>query len=405
MALGSIPRRVIWLAVVAILVFAATAMNSPNESEICEMTVFVGDTVAVPNATNTVVSVFADNIFDTVVGFALWIKLDRPPDIMAFQTDSGTAVDTLYWQCVQYSGPDCIDSVSVSADDDWDFYHIDTFDVEIGNFDTTGTLIAGWEYVQSRSISGNGTDLLIIGIANLAGPPVTRGFAPQQGGRLIKLLADVYDVLDTTYWLCNTWSGPVCLDSVNVPPESTWDIMHIDTVADRNVVLQIEKEFKDNLNIVTPNPAWSIWAYEQFMDTNGFVCTQWSIDSGVNPPETLGCAAYQETSLPPWDSIEVKPDSEAYLDTTRICLYDGTLFITLPPSFLCGDCNGDGSVGNILDLNFLINRIFRFGPASVPPEASDLNCDGGNGNILDLNLIINRIFRFGPPVCSAPACN
>jgi hypothetical protein len=370
MALSNMPRRIIWLVVIAILVFAATAMNSPNESEFCEMTVFVGDTTAAPNSQNTVVSVFADNVFDTIVGFAIWVKLDRPPDIMVFQTDSGIAVDTLYWLCTQYSDTVCIDSISVPAESTWDFFTIDTFDVEVGNFDTTGTLIAGWEYVVSRSISGNGTDLLIIGIANLPGPPVTKGFAPQQGGRLIKILADVLDIEDT--------------------------------LSDRIVQLQIEKEFKDNLNIVTPDPSWSIWTYEYFEDTNGFVCTQWSIDSGVNPPETLGCLAYQNTSLPPWDSIDVHTDSQIVLDTSRICLYDGTLIVL--PGFVCGDLNGDGNVANILDLTFLVNRIFRFGPASDPPEASDLNCDGGNGNILDLTILVNRIFRFGPPVCTGGSC-
>lgn len=61
-----------------------------------------------------------------------------------------------------------------------------------------------------------------------------------------------------------------------------------------------------------------------------------------------------------------------------------------------GDCNGDGANGNILDLNYLVNRIFRGGPAVGCPKEGDCNSDGSNGNILDLNYLVNRIFRGGP---------
>lgn len=67
-------------------------------------------------------------------------------------------------------------------------------------------------------------------------------------------------------------------------------------------------------------------------------------------------------------------------------------------TFLCGDINGDQTAGNILDLNFLVNRIFRGGPASNPPIAGSVNCDTVV-NILDLNYMVNRIFRGGPPPC------
>lgn len=66
----------------------------------------------------------------------------------------------------------------------------------------------------------------------------------------------------------------------------------------------------------------------------------------------------------------------------------------------CGDMNGDLIALNILDLNFLVNRIFRGGVLFTFSPAADLNGDGGNGNILDLNFAVNRIFRSGlPPTC------
>lgn len=63
-----------------------------------------------------------------------------------------------------------------------------------------------------------------------------------------------------------------------------------------------------------------------------------------------------------------------------------------------GDVNGDGSVvPNILDLNFLVNYIFRLSGNPGPcVKESDVNSDGSlTPNILDLNFLINYIFRLG----------
>ena len=62
-----------------------------------------------------------------------------------------------------------------------------------------------------------------------------------------------------------------------------------------------------------------------------------------------------------------------------------------------GDCNNDGSDANILDLNFLVTRIFRGGPVALCPEEGDINSNGTTSDILDLNYLVNRIFRGGPP--------
>jgi hypothetical protein len=62
-----------------------------------------------------------------------------------------------------------------------------------------------------------------------------------------------------------------------------------------------------------------------------------------------------------------------------------------------GDCNNDGTDANILDLTFLVDRIFRGGPPAVCPEEADVNSDGATSNILDLTFLVDRIFRGGPP--------
>ena len=365
-------RKVIFLTLVAMILLAATAMNSPNDIQTCEVAISIADITAFPNTADNPITISIDNPLDTIIGFQLWIQLDRPPDIVIFRTDSLPEYDTTYWKCNTYSGPDCTDSVIVPSDSAWDFIYIDTFEVVRADFDTAGTLIAGWEYVNVNSLAGNGTDLLITGIADLPGGSVTPGIAPQSGGTLVNILADALDVSDT--------------------------------VVNRTANLIVITTFVDNLNIVITDPSWSLFEPVLLWDTTYWVCTDWLIDTTQDPPDTLDCLSWELTSGPPWDSILIVADTLYYvLDTTKLCINHGSLEVL--QSYVCGDANGDGTPGNILDLTFLVDRIFRGGPPSDPLEASDLNCDGGYGNILDLTLVVDRIFRGGDPVCTAVACS
>jgi subtilisin family serine protease len=67
-----------------------------------------------------------------------------------------------------------------------------------------------------------------------------------------------------------------------------------------------------------------------------------------------------------------------------------------------GDVNGDGNDANVLDLNWLVNYIFRSsGEPGGCPNESDANGDNGVNpsklpDVLDLNYLVNRIFRQGP---------
>jgi len=64
-------------------------------------------------------------------------------------------------------------------------------------------------------------------------------------------------------------------------------------------------------------------------------------------------------------------------------------------TFLLGDPNGDGKI-NIGDAVFLVNYIFREGPAPEIMESGETNCDG-RINIGDIVFIVNYLFRVGPP--------
>lgn len=66
--------------------------------------------------------------------------------------------------------------------------------------------------------------------------------------------------------------------------------------------------------------------------------------------------------------------------------------------YICGDVNDDGNV-NVGDAVYLINWIFRGGPAPASLNAADANNDGAN-NVGDAVYLVNYIFRSGPP----PVC-
>jgi hypothetical protein len=66
--------------------------------------------------------------------------------------------------------------------------------------------------------------------------------------------------------------------------------------------------------------------------------------------------------------------------------------------FVRGDCNGDGVVGPA-DVVYLLNYLFRAGPAPDPLWVGECNCDDIVGPA-DIVFLINYLFRGGPlPEC------
>jgi len=65
--------------------------------------------------------------------------------------------------------------------------------------------------------------------------------------------------------------------------------------------------------------------------------------------------------------------------------------------YINGDANGTETV-NILDATFIINYLYREGPAPYPEMSADANCNLAV-NILDVTYIINYLYREGPAPC------
>lgn len=380
----------------AMLAIVTLAAPMTANAQFYDLELQVGDTVGYPATLNSAISVYMKNYSDTVAGFELWLMLDRP-DRIIFQTNLDTVVDTTRWRCTQYSGPNCIDSVVASLYwvctqysgntcidstmqygyyrcnqyqggscidstfiPGWSWMKIDTTEVFTGNFDTTGTLTRGWEYIQSRSLGGQGFDIKITAQANTIPPPYKRGIGPQYGTTpLIKLLADI----------------------LPVPSGDT----------DRTVRIMIQANNLDNFAF-TDQKGDLIGVYtDTVTDTVLWRCQDWA-----NPPQNTICLFWQVVPEPPYDSMSFRDVLVGRLDTSKVYLDDGSLTVLRGK---CGDVNNNGVV-NILDVTFLIAYLYKHGP--TPPVLSLANANGTWPiNILDATYLIAYLYKGGP----APRCS
>ena len=93
----------------------------------------------------------------------------------------------------------------------------------------------------------------------------------------------------------------------------------------------------------------------------------------------------------------------------RVSLFDSSYYVNfvkaavatisiLGDPFLFGDANRDGLV-DLGDVVFLVNYLYRNGPAPEPGSAGDVNCDG-TVDLGDVVYLTNYLFRGGtPPQC------
>jgi photosystem II stability/assembly factor-like uncharacterized protein len=63
--------------------------------------------------------------------------------------------------------------------------------------------------------------------------------------------------------------------------------------------------------------------------------------------------------------------------------------------YICGDADGSEAV-NILDVGFLINYLYKDGPAPEPAETGDADGDGKT-DLLDVTCLIDYLYKNGPP--------
>ncbi len=366
-----------------IQVFSLEAKAQPPE-----LIIQVGDTVGPSGQQNSVITVFMDNPMDSVVAFELLLRIGNR-EILEFQTDSATVYDTTYWICTEWDGPDClnwvgsdaaitywicdslvgdtcVDSTQVPQDSAWewqivaDTMIVDISEVVIGSIDTAGTLVSGWESVVSRSVIVEGEDIKVTAIADrLTVPGTVPGIAPQQGGILFRLLADIFPMDDTT----TDRTSPIIPDP-----------------------------FKDHFSFSAPGGQALGISYYYVDDTNYYWCESWV------PPDSTTCLKWVKVSGEPYDSMNIEVDTISYVDTCKVKLRTGYLTVL---HGICGQLDDDpeGAI-DIGDVTFLIDYLFLDGPEPDPRSNAQMDCDPLNEvDIGDLTWLINYLFMSGPAPC------
>jgi len=66
-----------------------------------------------------------------------------------------------------------------------------------------------------------------------------------------------------------------------------------------------------------------------------------------------------------------------------------------------GDCNGDGLFSDIVELTYLVDYLFKAGPAPICLEECDVNGSGGI-NIADITYVVDYLYRGGPEPAECP---
>jgi hypothetical protein len=368
------------------LVIAACAMPVAAGPTIPKLFVSMSDTTVQAGDTSAWISVSFVNYTDTVSGFTMTVLLDRP-DILEFRTDEmDTIWDTTYWECTQWYNGQCIDSEPIDPP-------IVTPIITSGAIDTVGSRISKWEYVTARSQTENQHDIKITGLADWGGPPYTPGIKPQSNpGLLCRLNLRVYQNLPDS-------DRTVTLYIVSSVGGTNFSDPHgnlIGTITNYNIC--------DSLYLVCDNwigdscAAWldTIPGYEDTLVIDTFfrywICKQWGKDHLGND----SCLSWGNYSDPDSavnaDSISIDSLPWTVYDETAVFFTSGHLTV-VDVECVCGDMNNDG-LPNVGDAVFLINFIFKGGPAPAYPECSDVNNDGLT-NVGDAVYMINFIFKGG----------
>ncbi|MBD3404303.1 hypothetical protein GF420_15545 [candidate division GN15 bacterium] len=354
-------NRPLLLLVAAGILLAAV----PTTTDAQTLFVRVGDTTGYSGQNNSVITVYMDNYQDTVGAFTLWIRFSLS-DIAKFQTDLDTVVDTTYWTCLTGTPPDCDSAVTwveTLHGPNWDYTEIDTIEALVGNIDTAGTLISGWEYIETRNIDGNDNDIRVTALANIQGDgQYTPGIPPVSGGGpprvLFRLLADIL---------------PLPQDSLV-----------------RESPIEIISAAKQWFVFSRPNGTAIGYLPDTIPDSNLWRCDTW--DGGF-------CAEWTRVSTAPYDSVEYFESVISVLDTQNVFIQDGSLLVLANDE--CGNVNDDPA-GNVdlPDVIYLVNALFLGGPPIPVLDNADVNCSpDGAVDLADVIYLTNALFLGGPEPC------
>lgn len=166
----------------------------------------------------------------------------------------------------------------------------------------------------------------------------------------------------------------------------------------------------------------SIAAFTSTLTNTGSVADTYDVDLIRKPPTPAGWWIRFCSSGICWDSttthapipvfLEPSESGEILLDVRPYTFGTGNVTmrvtsrtnpsltdsITFTLKALRGDANGDGKI-TVSDVVFLVNYLFKGGPAPLPFLSGDANCDT-KVTISDVVYLVNYLFKGGPPPCA-----
>ncbi len=279
---------------------------------------------------------------------------------------------------------------------------------------------------------------------------------------IMEFKTDTATVVDTTYWKCLGWDGPICVDSILSNPLNA-DTFYIDT----------HLVYVGNFDTVgTISSGWAMMDARSISgsgyDVNvaGLAFTQNDTDLvGIAPqqdgllvkiladvydiPDTMtdrtvnmviihDVLDHYNFSRPDGSSIgivyDMVPDTNCWICTAwvipgEVCA--NWERVSIPPpggcdsidvdmdsvprvdtmtvtlldgsltvlGYVCGDADGSGGSPNVADVTYLVAYLFLGGPAPSPLQSGNVDCQGPSPDVADLTYMVAYLFLGGPPPC------
>lgn len=299
-------KVLIWSFSTSVLVLISV---SASAGEFPRIVFTVPDTTVSTENPSGLLNIYFDNYFDSIAGFQFVLESSRPDLLL--------------------------------------------FDFSSGGFDSTGTLISGFEFINVKDSLLDGSILKFQCIADLPFQPgITPPFPPQQGGIVVKI--------------------PFVINS---SPDTTTELLSL---------LLVRKPF----DFSDPNGVSIGTRIDTTYDTTYFQCLIWESDSCLTWDSSLSGAGG-------FDSISIDTFHFGFLDTTIVIKIDGSVTLTTTPTLTC-DNNLSGTI-DIADLICLVTFLFgTIDHESCPSMQCDADASG-ELDIADLVYLVNFMFLGGPP--------
>lgn len=222
---------------------------------------------------------------------------------------------------------------------------------ESGSFDTSGTLLSGWELITGIDREDDGNFYLFSAFSDLPFNPAHRpGIQPGENGDLVR---------------------------INIAPALLPEL-------DGNLVTEIVT-FQP-VQFVNQNSEPIGFVVDTTVDTVYFECDFWLEDF---------CFSWSEVTGPPFDSVRYDTTVSEYTDTTAVTFAVGSLTL----HHLNCDVNADAEV-DVADVVCLVEYAVVTGsgePCAYVVSGCDANRDGGHSDVADLVYLVEYMFNDGPP--------